>query len=165
MDSTPYAAVVIMVVASILIAYYITMNVMVSDSSNLTDNRIKGYHALLMGFIMGAIEVTMFMWFTRSLRFIWLLVVLVIISSIIYYLLRNQVGIGENDFLLGMIEHHSMALLMVDKVQPKTTDPELLQLQKVISTSQTAEIAQMKRMLKERKVPLISTGIPGLIIG
>jgi uncharacterized protein (DUF305 family) len=58
---------------------------------------------------------------------------------------RQQSLIGDRQFLRSMIPHHSGAILMCREAQ--LSDPEIKRLCAGIITSQTAEIAQMKKML------------------
>src|SRR3989304_1930621 len=46
-----------------------------------------------------------------------------------------------------MIEHHSVALLMAEKILQKTKNPDITKLANQIYTSQTDEITLMKQLL------------------
>ena len=61
--------------------------------------------------------------------------------------IREQINVGDKQFVKGMIPHHAAAVLMSDKA--KLTDPELIELQKNILETQAKEIELMKRKLKE----------------
>jgi len=65
--------------------------------------------------------------------------------GILFALLRNQLAIGNKEFLKSMIPHHAGALLMCQKA--KLTDPELKQLCTNIINSQQSEINFMKSKL------------------
>ena len=60
---------------------------------------------------------------------------------------REQINVGDKQFVKGMIPHHAAAVLMSEKA--KLTDPELIELQKNILETQAKEIEFMKRKLKE----------------
>jgi len=62
--------------------------------------------------------------------------------------IRQQVGIGDSQFLRSMIPHHSGAILMCR--QAKLQDAEIRELCQQIIQSQRREIGQMKQIL-ERK--------------
>ena len=149
----------IMIIASIFIGYYLTMTVILRD--NNTDNLNRMYQGLLMGFWMGLIELLM----VGFLMNIWmpfytfLLIILVIGIVILTYLIYNQVGINENQFMLSMISHHQMAIDMTKEVKPKTTDPKLISIMDNILESQQREIDQMKDILNEKGVPNNITAI------
>jgi uncharacterized protein (DUF305 family) len=64
-----------------------------------------------------------------------------------WFLIRQQTGITDRDFLKSMIPHHAGAILMCE--QSPSRNPEILKLCQEIVTSQRAEIALMKAMLKE----------------
>ena len=60
--------------------------------------------------------------------------------------MRTQALVGNDQFLRAMIPHHSGAILMCEK--SAITEPEIKRLCEGILASQTAEIAQMKGLLK-----------------
>jgi len=70
------------------------------------------------------------------------------------YCIRNQIFINENQYLNGMIPHHSMAVLMSRKLLEKNDSnntylhPEIKQLAMNIISSQQNEINLMKRYEK-----------------
>lgn len=156
----PAINVLIMIIASILIGYYLTMTIILTDRR--TNNRNKAYQALLMGFWMGLIELVM----VGILMGVWLpvynlyLIGLVLGIVILTVLIRYQVGIDENQFLLGMIEHHAMALEMVKNTEKNASDPRVVSLMKNILSSQEREIREMEEILRERGV---SSGLGALL--
>lgn len=60
---------------------------------------------------------------------------------------RNQVVVGNDEFLRAMIPHHSSAILMCEEAS--ITDPEIEELCDEIIATQKREIAQMKELLGE----------------
>ena len=60
--------------------------------------------------------------------------------------MREQLGVGDAQFLRSMIPHHSGAILMCEKA--KLTDPEVLKLCDNIVAAQNREIAQMQSILQ-----------------
>ena len=48
-----------------------------------------------------------------------MLIIGVTFTIIIIYFIRNQIFIGETEYLKGMIPHHSMAVLMSNKLMEK----------------------------------------------
>jgi hypothetical protein len=64
------------------------------------------------------------------------------------YLYKIQYGIGDKDYLSGMIEHHSMALLTSDSILKKTDNQNVANLAKRILTTQEKEINEMRQLLK-----------------
>lgn len=64
--------------------------------------------------------------------------------------IRTQLGINENQFLLGMIPHHSMAILMSKKLLEKDNLPKDVEnLANNIINSQENEIKFMKEKLNQ----------------
>lgn len=63
--------------------------------------------------------------------------------------IRQQVGIGDHQFLASMIPHHASAILMCE--QAKVSDPRVKALCGEIQSSQRREIAQMKSLLAEKR--------------
>lgn len=62
------------------------------------------------------------------------------------YLIRNQVFISETQFMKGMIPHHSMAILMAQKIKDKSNNNDIIGLADNIITSQTKEIEFMEKL-------------------
>lgn len=65
-----------------------------------------------------------------------------------YWMIRNQTLVNDAEFIRGMIPHHSMAILMSEKIKNKTSNQEIKMLADKIISSQRAEINQMKEMEK-----------------
>ena len=66
-----------------------------------------------------------------------------------WFLLRAEAGVGDRQFLRGMIPHHSAAIQMVR--ESDLTDPCVKKLGEEIISSQEREIAEMKALLAEKK--------------
>lgn len=71
------------------------------------------------------------------------------IFILFFYGIRNQIAIGDKEFLKSMIPHHAGALLMCGKASLQ--DPELKELCKNIMIGQQHEIDFMKAKLKALK--------------
>lgn len=153
MNYNPILGVFVMIIASILIGYYLTMTVILRD--NNTDNLNRAYQGLLMGFWMGLIELLMvgFLMKTWFPIYTFFLLILVIGIVLFTWMIYNQVGINENQFMLSMIPHHQMAIDMVEQTKPQIKDPRLIKITDNILESQNQEIKEMKEILDERKVP------------
>lgn len=77
-----------------------------------------------------------------------IIVVIAIVAGVFSWLgIREQIYVGDKEFVKGMIPHHAAAVLMSEKT--KLTDPGLIELQKNILESQSKEIELMKRKLSE----------------
>lgn len=103
-----------------------------------------------MGFIM-----ILLMFYTQKMimrEYIPVLIGLVIAIVVLSYMIRQQKTINQDQFMLGMIEHHQMAIDMARLVKPKVTDPRLKTLVNNIITSQSGEISEMYSILESRDV-------------
>ena len=64
-------------------------------------------------------------------------------------LYRNQVAIYDKEYLKGMIEHHSMALLTSEEILKKTDNYDIAKLAKNIIQTQQDEIREMEGLVKK----------------
>lgn len=146
-------SVTIMILASIVIGYYLTMTIILRN--NITDNRNKLYQSLLMGFWMGLVEFFMIVYFAHLniMHYLPLLVFLFSGIAILNYLIYTQTGINENQFMLTMIEHHSMGIEMAKLAKPKIQNPRLVDIADNIIVHQQEEITEMQSILDAKHVP------------
>jgi len=70
----------------------------------------------------------------------------IVVFLVAFTFLRNQTFVQDEEYLKGMIPHHSIAILTSKKAN--ITDPEVKRLAEEIIKTQEAEIAQMKRILE-----------------
>lgn len=151
-----YLSVTIMVVVSMILTYYFTMTLLLQR--NITDNRNKFYQALLMAFWMGFVELGMVIYMTSdtNIYYVILLIIFGLLILLLTYMIQQQKGINENQFLLSMIEHHEMALEMSRQLLKKgiVRDPKVIVLLNEILESQQREINDMYDLLRARGVPL-----------
>jgi len=71
----------------------------------------------------------------------------ILLSFSIALLLRQQLLVGDNQWLKRMIPHHSTALTTTHKIYNKTNNPNIKKLAKEIIDTQEKEIQLMKSML------------------
>ena len=69
-------------------------------------------------------------------------------TVIVTYMIRNQTYITEDQFLMGMVEHHQMALLMATKVRTQPISAFTDRLTSNIITGQQAEINDILRQTR-----------------
>lgn len=132
---------IIMVITSIVISYFFTMTIVLRK--NFTHNKNKLYQALLMGAWMSLImNLTM-----NGSMFVTVISIGFII--VFTYLIRQQETIDQNQFMLGMIEHHQMAIDMATLVKPKVTDLRLETLVNNIIQTQNQEIEEIRQILRQ----------------
>jgi uncharacterized protein (DUF305 family) len=74
---------------------------------------------------------------------------LVCLIGLFVYLYKKQTYINDVQYLEGMIEHHSMALLTSNKILKKTNSYDVSKLAKDIIQSQEDEIRKMREIIKK----------------
>ena len=143
-------SIAIMTVGSFLIQYYFMSMVMTNSSQNITNSLGKFYLAAIMGLSMGILEVLMNDMSSGNfrLRYYAPLVTLFFVFLLMY---RNQVWIGDEQYLREMIEHHSMALFTSDAILKKTSSYQVSKFAKNIVQGQTDEIREMREILQSLK--------------
>ncbi len=128
---------------------YILMYAMVDRVDNLYPNLNQLYMAALMTAPMLIIELLLMkeMYSNRKLN---LLLVAAGVAALFsaFSLIRQQVAIGDRQFLKSMIPHHAGAILMCQ--QAPVHSPEVTQLCQSIISSQQHEIEQMKALLAQQ---------------
>lgn len=70
----------------------------------------------------------------------------IVIFGVTYYMMRNQTGITDVDYMKGMIPHHSSAILTSE--ESDLQDPEVKKLAEEIIKTQKEEIALMKELIE-----------------
>ena len=137
-----------MFIASFLIQYFAMPPIMVDSLNNITNNVGKAYMAVLMGLSMVLVEVGMhdMQYDIFSVSKYALTIGLI---AIFVYLYRNQVAINDKEYLKGMIEHHSMAILTSEEILKKTDNYNVAKLAKNIIQKQKDELRAMKDLLQK----------------
>jgi hypothetical protein len=139
---------VVMFIGSFIIQYFLMSAVMVEKTADITNSIGKAYMAVIMGISMVFLEVMMHdhQYDVCSTK---LYIVLIIGLALFIYLYRKQVAIKDKQYLEGMIEHHSMALLTSKEILKKTDDYNIAKLAKNIIESQENEIKTMRSLLNK----------------
>ena len=73
-------------------------------------------------------------------------VLAVIVIIVVMYMIRKQIWINDQQFIAGMIPHHSMAILMAERIKEKSENPQIINLANNIIKTQNLEIALMEKM-------------------
>ena len=133
---------VVMVVGSFLLQYFMMSFVMANKVSQITNNLGKLYVSIMMGLVMGILEVIRHDMTYNTLSFK-LYVILGLSTMICIYLYKTQLFIDDIQYLDGMVEHHSMALLTSNKILEKSNNYEVVALAKNIIQTQKDEIVKM----------------------
>jgi 4-amino-4-deoxy-L-arabinose transferase-like glycosyltransferase len=142
---------VIMFIGSFIVQYYLMSPIMVSNRIYITNNIGKAYIATIMGLFMVLLEVMMHdhQYHVFSTNFY---IILAALLALFVYLYRKQVAINDTQYLEGMIEHHSMALLTSEEILKKTDNYDVAKLAKNIIQQQEDEIREMRELLKKPNI-------------
>jgi uncharacterized protein (DUF305 family) len=126
---------------------FLVMYAMVATGKHIYLNNNNLYMTLMMVAPMGLVMLIAMrhMYPNKKLNLV-LYVVFIALFLASPYAMRTQALVGNGQFLRAMIPHHSGALLMCK--ESSITDPEIIALCKQIEASQSAEIAQMEKILK-----------------
>ena len=135
-----------MFISSFIIQYFLMPPIMVNKYINITNNIGKTYMSIIMALFMILIEIIMHDQSYNIFSSHWY-VSLFILIVIFIYLYRNQIAINDKQYLEGMIEHHSMALLTSEEILKKTDNYDIAKLAKNIIQTQSDEINTMKNLL------------------
>ena len=133
---------------AMFVAMYFIMYAMIDGLQNLIPNINNLYMTLLMVSAMLIIELLIMKGMYENKKINWAIITVSLAIGIFsWFGIREQLFVGNKEFVKGMIPHHAAAVLMSEKA--KLTDPELIELQKNILETQAKEIELMKRKLKE----------------
>lgn len=138
----------IMFVASFFIQYYLMPPIMVNNRIYITNNLGKAYMSIIMALFMIFLEVIMhdYQYHVLSLN---LYMIILSTLALFTYLYKKQIAINDKQYLEGMIEHHSMALLTSEQILKKTDNYEISKLAKNIIQQQQDEIKTMRKLLNK----------------
>ena len=143
-------SIIIMFVGSFIIQYLLMPAIMVNQRSDITNNLGKAYVSILMALFMIGLEIMMhdhqYSIFSSKLY-----LVLAFFISIFIYLYRKQVAIYDEQYLEGMIEHHSMGILTSERILEKTNNYQVAKLAKDIIQTQKDEIRIMREINEKIK--------------
>ena len=140
--------IIVMFIGSFIIQYFLMSPIMVSKNEYITNNIGKAYMATIMGLSMVLLEIMMHDHQYSVFSFKWY-IGLFVLTAIFIYLYRKQIAIDDKQYLEGMIEHHSMALLTSEEILKKTDNYDVAKLAKNIIQTQNDEIREMKRILQK----------------
>ena len=138
----------IMFIGSFIIQYLLMSSIMVNNISDVTNSLGKFYMSIIMGLYMVVVEVMMHdhHYDVFSTKYYAICAGLLIAFIFLY---RAQQFITDKQYIEGMIEHHSMAILTSNKILEKTDNYNVAKLAKEILQKQQDEIIVMKDILKK----------------
>jgi len=139
---------VVMFVGSFLIQYFLMPPIMVNNNIFITNNIGKFYMSVIMALFMILLEVMMH---DHQYRVFSLNLYIFIFAglALFAYLYKKQVAINDKQYLEGMIEHHSMALLTSEEILKKTDNYDIAKLAKNIIQTQEDEIKEMRILINK----------------
>ncbi len=137
-----------MFIGSFIVQYFLMPPIMVNKMAYITNNIGKAYLAAIMGIFMVLIEVMMHDHQYHVLSVNWYAILFGLVA-LFTYLYRKQIAINDKQYLEGMIEHHSMALLQSEEILKKTDNYDVAKVAKKIIQSQNDEIQFMTDLLKK----------------
>ena len=141
---------IVMFLASFVTQYFLMGSVMTNSLADVTNSIGKVYISVIMALYMVAIEVMMHdhQYSVLSTR---TYVGIFGFLALFVFLYRNQIGIGDKQYLEEMIEHHSMALLTSNRILEKTNNYNVAKLAKNILQKQQDEILEMRSVLQSAR--------------
>jgi uncharacterized protein (DUF305 family) len=104
--------------------------------------------ATIMGLTMVLLEIMMHDHQYSVFSYKWYIVLFSLVAVFIY-LYRKQIAINDKQYVEGMIEHHSMALLTSEEILKKTDNYNDDKLAKNIIQTQKDEIREMKGLMQK----------------
>jgi len=136
-----------MFVGSFIIQYLIMPLIMINQSTYFTNNIGKAYLATIMALYMVLLEVMMHDHQYHVLSLNWYLI-LAALLTMFTYLYRKQFAVNDEQYIKGMIEHHSMALQTSEEILKKSDNYDVTKLAKNIIQTQTDELRFMTNFLQ-----------------
>ena len=134
-----------MLISSILAGLFSTMNIWTVSKNHIRFHLNDIYMVILMTSWMFLFMI-LFSWshYDNPRAY---LIISIIILTLTLIAIRKQLFINDQQYIRGMIPHHSMAILMSQKILDKTKNPEIKELSKQIIKTQEEEINLMTNML------------------
>jgi signal transduction histidine kinase len=129
-----------------VIMFFLTF-VLIDRIEHFSVNINRIYMALIMAVPMVAVMLLVMrsMFMDKNLNMM-LLIGSVVAFVLLFFLMRTQTPVGNEQFLRSMIPHHSSAILMCER--SNITDPQIQELCVEIVESQEEEIAEMEAILE-----------------
>ena len=119
------------------------LSIMSIWANRISDVRVS-INDLYMVFLMIGWMILFMGMFNKQLK---LIVIGLFLVVIIFISIRNQLFVSEEQFIKGMIPHHSMSILMAKRRKEKgVNNPELQQLINSIIKTQEEEISILKSL-------------------
>ncbi len=146
MPTMNYKKFLLMLLVSFCIMYGV-MFLNVDEASHIYISTTRAYMALLMVSSMAVLMLLLMgKMYPDKKRNTLIIITSVVVFFGVLLLLRNQVLVGDRQYMKAMIPHHSSAIMTSRNATIK--DPEVKKLSEQIIKSQEEEIVQMKQILE-----------------
>lgn len=146
-DQSGYRKLAVALTLSLIAMYVLTM-AFVAEAGHFYLNLSNGYMAVLMVAPMGIIMmVVMRGMFPNKALNTSLIAGFALLFVAVFFIGRQQAGVGNDQFLRAMIPHHSRAILVCQEAN--ITDQDIAELCDEIIQTQREEIATMEVMLED----------------
>jgi hypothetical protein len=144
--NSPYQKFALIISINAVIMFFITY-VMIDSMEHFHFNINRVYMALLMVAPMVVLMLLVMRSMFQNTRLnLALFATFIGLFLVIFFFIRTQTPVGNEQFLRSMIPHHSSAILMCQ--ESNLTDPEILSLCEEIVQTQEEEIAEMEEILR-----------------
>lgn len=145
MKSNNYLKFTLMMLVSFIIMYSV-MFANVAEFDHIMLSTMRTYMTILMIAPM-AVSMMLFMWGMYKNKWLNRIIIgaAIVIFGATYFMMRNQTGISDVQYMKAMIPHHSSAILTSTKSDLQ--DPETKKLAEEIIKAQEEEIALMKQLI------------------
>ena len=149
-----------MIATSTFIMFFLMYQLIyTTDHALFSTNRLVA--SLLMGAVMAFVMLS-FMWsmYKGPVAKVAVLVSAAVLAGALLFTNRNQVLIGDVEYMKSMIPHHSIAVNSSRKAS--ISDPRVRELADQIIQSQVREIAEMERLIADLDQNKVPAGAPDL---
>lgn len=136
---------IIMIAISVIAGLVITMNILVTNPKHIRIHINDFYMAFLMAGVMLLLGSIVFYNSIDNVNTLIIISILIIVFTFIA--IRYQFLVDDDQYLSGMIPHHSMAVLMSEKIIDKTKNPRVKKLATNIIKNQNEEINEILDIL------------------
>jgi hypothetical protein len=142
-----YARLLVMALLSFL-SMYVLMYAMVDRFANIYPNLNQIYMAALMTAPMVLIEILLMSAMYKNVTANSVILAASLVALVgCFFLIREQIAVGDRQFLKSMIPHHAGAILMC--AEAPIQDTRIRDLCRTIIRGQQSEIDQMKAILRD----------------
>ena len=143
-----YISLFIMFITSFNIQYFIISWVTSNKMNNFANSLGKIYLSVLVGLLTVLVELIFnYSLYIHQSSNIFLYLFTIIFIGLTIYLYRNQVFIGDKEYLNDMIEHLSISLLPSEEILKKTDNQKVINLANRILQEENKEIKEILDLL------------------